>query len=120
MQLINYDDLGQKVMAYHTVPSQAGTAGFEHKEMVSLSSIVSAKKRDGTGDPDTLVVTCPVAGCGTTVVAPLTGGEEAQRLHAKVRWSKGVQPTYVTAAVQSVVSDVQARGSLPRLDPNKG
>ncbi len=67
-----------------------------------------------------LLVQCPVVGCGTTVYVPLTGGEDAQRFHAKVRAAKGEKSPYIEIAVQSVIDDVRARGHTPRLDPKKG
>lgn len=110
---INYDADGT-VMVYHTVPSKAGTSDFEHKSRVVLADIPYSKKQDGTDDPDMLLVTCPVPGCGTRVWVPLIGGEEDQRLHAKARQAKGQQPNY-PAAVQSVIDDVKSRGGVPRL-----
>lgn len=118
-QFINYDDNAKKVMVYHTVPSKAGTPDFEHKAMVSLTAILSGKRLDGTENTDVLEVDCPVPGCGTRSWVPLTGGEEAQRLHAKTRWARSPATTYAQA-VQSVTDDVKARGGQPALDPKRG
>ncbi len=115
-QLINYDSNGN-VMYYHTVLAQQGTANFEHKGMVPLASIPDGKKSDGTDDSTMLVPACPI--CGETSNLPLLGGEDAQRLHAHVRFARGLYSTYL-AAVQSVINDVEAAGGVPRLDPAVG
>lgn len=118
-QVINYEDDGT-VMVYHTIPSQQGTPDFEHKGRVVLADLVHGKKRDGTDDPDTLLVNCPVSGCRTHILVSLTGDEESQRLHAKVRFAKGQQARYISESVQSVINDVRAKGGNPRLKPQEG
>lgn len=115
-QLINYDTNGN-VMYYHTMPSDTGTANFEHKNMISLTNVPDGKKPDGSDDPNVLMPACPV--CGETSGIPLLGGEEAQRLHAHVRFARRLYLTYLDA-VQAVISDVEAAGGVPRLDPTVG
>ena len=115
-QLVNYD-ANDQVMYYHTLPNQAGSANFEHKSMISLAAIPDGKKRDGSDDPTILAPHCPT--CGETSSIPLLGGEGAQRLHAHVRFARGLYSTYL-AAVQSVINDVEAAGAVPRLDPQVG
>ncbi|MDE2096684.1 MAG: hypothetical protein KGL39_05500 [Patescibacteria group bacterium] len=117
MRGINYSSDGSQVMAYHTIVARDETT-TEHTAMVTLASIGNAKKSDGTIDPDTLLLVCPL--CQTTAWVPLTGDADAQRLHAKWRAAKGTVTPYITAAVQSVIADVTAAGGVPRLDANVG
>lgn len=109
------------VTTYHTVPSAAGGAGFEHVGSAAVATVANGQKPDGTADTDVLRVPCSIAGCVAMAVVPLTGGEDAQRLHAKVRQTKSplTYPTY-DAAVASVITDVEAKGGLARLVPGTG
>lgn len=104
-QLLSYDD--DSVLTYHTVPSQTGTDGFEHAGRVQLADIADGR------NPDILVIACPVPGCGTTMYVPLTGDEDAQHLHARVRVARG-RATDLVSATASVAADVTARGHAVR------
>lgn len=115
-RLINYD--GQRrVMVYHTVPSRAGTSDFEHKSMASLADVRNGTRIGFDGsedDPDTLVVQCPVEGCGTTVYVPLAGDADAQEFHARVRQARGEFRT-LEEAREFVIARVRQQGYEPRI-----
>lgn len=115
MQFLRYDDPAGEVEVYHTVPSQAGTSGFEHRGMVKLGALAYARRPTGAEDPGVFVVPCPVPGCAALCWVPLTGDRDAQRFHAHARAARG--PTGLDAAIRSVIEDVEARGHRPRLDP---
>ena len=117
MRPINDSLDGLSVMAYHAIRNLDGST-TEHNGMVLLTSVGNATNEDGTTNQDVLTLVCPT--CGATAYVSILGGEDAQRLHAKVRHARGTVTPYITAAVQSVVTDVTALGGTPRLDPNVG
>lgn len=113
MRPINYDGKGH-VMAYHPVVNPDGST-TEHTAMVALNSIPNATRMDGTTDPNTLVLTCPI--CGTRSWVPLLGGREAQRFHAQVYAARnGV--AYNDTATNQIISNVKAAGGQPAIAPN--
>jgi len=116
-QFLDFRDDGTCIL-YHTVPSRAGTAEFEHKERVHLDELEPLVLPGGRTVPDYLVVRCPVAGCGVTAVVPVTGNTEAQRLHAHQRYYRdraehGKRYPHLRAAKRAVIEALRARGVTP-------
>lgn len=110
---MNYDGNGN-VMAYHAIVNDDGST-TEHTGLVSVAAIPNRVAWDGSTDPDTLILTCPI--CGATGSVPLLGTRDAQYLHAQVRNARG-NPNPLASAIQSVIADVQAKNGPVLLTPN--
>lgn len=108
MQTIIDSDDGT-VRLYHTRLDRAGTPAFECGGRVALTAL-------GVDAQGALIAVCP-AGCDTVASVPLTGGADAQRLHAHVRLA---DPKYkastLVEAIESVLRDVGERQGLPSLE----
>lgn len=112
MQFIEFTDTHVRV--YHTRIEHQGTPRFECGGMVSLVSC--AVLLDEEGEPTGyLLVPCPT--CDVTGCVPLTGGTDAQRLHAHVRLADpNHKAQTLPDAIASVLEDVGKRGGLPSLE----
>lgn len=101
MNFFNYPG-DRTVKAQHDIPLQDGT--IEHMGFVKLTDIKSLDYSN-----DTLVVHCPVEGCDSQAYVPITGGTEAQLLHAQWLYAQGIWNT-LADAITSVREHVQSRG----------
>lgn len=100
MQLIDYRD-DETVRFYHTIPSKAGTPGFECGGRISLANL----PLDRLGYYE---ASCPVDGCKATMKLPLRGDPDARKLHAHARLADPTHPaTTLDAAITSVIADVE-------------
>lgn len=111
MQIIAFDATSVKI--YHTIPGNAGTRNFEHIATVPLADILASMRADGRPKPDLLKIACPIAGCRYRAWVPLTGGADAQTLHAYHRAAD--QKISLADATASVARDVAARGFIVRV-----
>lgn len=112
MQFLDYTETHVRV--YHNQIEYQGTPEFECGGLVALTDCQPAL--DPNGNPTGyLLATCPE--CGATGCVPLTGGADAQRLHAHVRLADPTHPAGTLAdAIESVLADVHALKGVPSVE----
>ena len=113
MQFIEFTD--ESVRVYHTRIEHQSTPQFECGGLVPLAECTYISGPHGDGST-WLLVPCS-GGCGAAGSAPLTGGADAQRLHARKRHADPAHPAQTPeAAIESVLADVTTAGGLPSIE----